>query len=259
MTITFKTNLFSGPLANVTGVVTVPFQKGISQAGRYLSNKSDELTQIRDLLEQNQKLQDEIDQLTIENNTLTQEKYELNSLRELYQLDQEYADYEKVGAKVIGKDTSNWFNSFIVDKGTDDGICVNMNVMAGSGLVGIVTETGKHWSRVVSIIDDSSNVSAMTLATKDIMMVSGDLQLMENNCIRFSKLVDSDGVVQEGDKVVTSNISDKYLPGLLIGYIITLEPDSNNLTHSGTIQPAVDFEHMDEVLIILDLKEQADS
>ena len=65
--------------------------------------------------------------------------------------------------------------------------------------------------------------------------------------------------VKEGDKVVTSNISDKYLPGLLIGYITSIESDSNNLTHSGTITPAVDFEHMDEVLVILDLKQQTES
>ena len=65
--------------------------------------------------------------------------------------------------------------------------------------------------------------------------------------------------VKEGDKIVTSNISDKYLPGLLIGYITSIESDSNNLTHSGTLTPAVDFEHMDEVLIILDLKQKTEN
>lgn len=258
MAVTFTTDLFTGVVADISGYVTVPFQKGISQAGRFLSERSKELVQIRDLLEQNKELQEQIDALIIENNTLTQEKYELNNLRELYQLDQEYAEYEKVGARVIGKDTGNWFNTFIIDKGSDDGIEVNMNVMAGSGLVGIVTEVGANWAKVTSIIDDSSNVSGMILATGDKLMVTGDLELMSQNIIRFSKLIDSAEKVNEGDKVVTSNISDKYLPGLLIGYITSMDSDANNLTHSGTIAPAVDFEHIDEVLVILDMKQQVD-
>lgn len=258
MAVTFTTDLFTGVVADISGYVTVPFQRGISEAGSYLSERSRELVQIRDLLSQNQELQEQIDELTIENNILTQEKYELNNLRTLYQLDQEYAEYDKVGARVIGKDTGNWFNTFIIDKGTDDGIAVNMNVMAGSGLVGIVTEVGTNWARVTSIIDDTSNVSGMVLATGDNMIVSGDLELMGQNTIRFSKLIDSAEKVKEGDKVVTSNISDKYLPGLLIGYIVSMDADANNLTHSGTITPAVDFEHMDEVLVILNLKQQID-
>ena len=258
MAVTFTTDLFTGMVARISGYVTIPFQTGISEIGGYLSDRSKDLAQIRDLQKQNQELQERIDQLTIENNTLTQEKYELNNLRSLYQLDQENSEYEKIGARVIGMDGGNWFNTFIIDKGTDDGIAIDMNVMSGSGLVGIVTEVGVNWARVTAIIDDTINVPGMVLATGDRLMVSGDLELMSENTIRFSKLIDSEGKVKEGDKVVTSNISTKYLPGLLIGYITSMEADANNLTHSGSITPAVDFEHMDQVLVILDLKQQID-
>lgn len=258
MAVTFTTDLFTGMVARISGYVTIPFQSGISQVGSYLSERSKDLAQIRDLQRQNQELREQIDRLTIENNTLMQEKYELNNLRSLYQLDQEYEEYEKIGARVIGMDGGNWFNTFIINKGTEDGIALDMNVMSGSGLVGIVTEVGANWSKVTSIIDDTSNVSSMVLATGDRLIVSGDLELMSENTIRFGKLIDSEGKVKEGDKIVTSNISDKYLPGLLIGYITSMGADSNNLTHSGTITPAVDFEHMDEVLVILDLKQQID-
>lgn len=258
MLVTFTTDLFSGPLAGVSGYLTVPFQKGISEAGTYLTKRSEELTQIKDLIEENKRLQEQVDALIIENNTLTQDKYELNNLRSLYLLDKEYDQYEKIGAKVIGKSSGNWFDSFTVDKGSKDGVAVDMNVMSGSGLVGIVTEVGTNWARVTSIIDDSSNVSGMTLSSGDNLIVSGSLELMNQNKILFSKMIDSEKKVKEGDKVVTSNISDKYLPNILIGYITSIESDSNNLTHSGTISPAVDFEHLDEVLIILNLKKQAD-
>lgn len=259
MTITFATNIVVTPLNNIAGVVIIPFQEGISVAGSWLTDRSDELAQIKDVLSENKKLQAKIDKLTIENSKLQQDKYELNTLQELYKLDQAYGDYEKVGARVIGMDAGNWFSNFIIDKGSNDGIAVNMNVMAGSGLVGRVTEVGPNWAKVVSIIDDTSNVGGMVLSTSDRLIVSGSLELMNDGVISYSQLIDKNKAVKEGDKVVTSYISDKYLPGLLIGYISEINPDSNNLTSSGYITPAVDFSSMEEVLVILELKQHADT
>jgi len=79
---------------------------------------------------------------------------------------------------------------------------------------------------------------------------------MSENTIEFEKLVDSDNNVAVGEQVVTSNVSGKYLEGILIGYITEINEDSNQLTKSGYISPAVDFEHLSEVLIIKNLKEQ---
>lgn len=255
--LTFMTDVLDEPINNTVGVVVVPFQKGISSVGSWISDRSDELVQIKDVLTENQKLKQQIDELTIENTILQQDKYELNNLRKLYKLDQEYAQYEKVGARVIASNGINWFHTFVVDKGSNDGIKVDMNVMAGSGLVGRVIEIGPNWSKVISIIDDNSNVSGMTLATSDNLIVAGDLELMQNaGVVRFERLADNSSKVVEGDKIVTSNISPKYLPGILIGYISSINTDSNNLTKSGQITPAVDFEHLEEVLIILELKNE---
>lgn len=258
MLITFGTDVFNRPLNAVVGRVIVPFQQGIGKLGGWLANRSEELVQIRDLLEENQRLRQEIAQLTEENTLLQQDKYELNQLRALIELDEQYESYHKVGARIIGRDTGNWYSSFIIDKGEDDGLAVDMNVIAGGGLVGRITATGPNWSRITSIISDNSNVSAMTLAAEDNMIVSGNLQLMTENSISFSQLVDSLNTAVVGDKVVTSNISDKYLPNILIGYINSIETDANNLTKSGRITPAVDFEHLGEVLVITDLKQSVD-
>ena len=255
MVITFTTDIFNGTLGNIVGYVTIPFQNGITEVGTWMSDKSDELSQIRMLLEENQELKRQVDELTIENTMLQQDKYELNHLRELYQLDDEYSEYEKIGARIIAWDGGNWFHSFTINKGEEDGLEVDMNVMAGSGLVGRIVSVGKHWAKVTSIINDNSNVSGMVLSTSDNLIVSGDLERMSQGLIRFEQLVDADNLVAEGDKIVTSNISDKYLPGILIGYISTMEIDSNNLTKSGYATPAVDFQHLEEVLIILQKKQ----
>ena len=253
--LTFNTTIFSGPLNVVAGYVVVPFEEGISSAGSYLHSRYEELGQMRDLLAENENLKQQIDALTIENTGLQQDRYELTNLRELYKLDSQYDEYEKIGARIIARDPGNWFYSFVINKGEDDGLAVDMNVMAGSGLVGRIVDTGPHWAKVKAIIADDSNVSAMVLSSSDNMIVSGDLKLYASGVISFEQLVDSADVVVEGDKIVTSNISDKYLPGILIGYISTINRDSNNLTKSGYITPAVDFEHLEVVLVILEMKQ----
>lgn len=254
MILTYTTDIISAPFSFISGYTIIPFQNGVHNVGVYLDGKADDLKNLRAVIEENNRLKEEINQLKIENSNLIQDKYELNELRSLYDLDQKYSDYEKVGARVIGKDPGNWFSVFLIDKGTEDGIEKDMNVMAGAGLVGIITEVGPNWATVRSIIDDSSNVSATVLSTSDNLMVSGDLLLMEQGKIRFSQLDTKEGNVVEGDKVVTSNISDKYLPGINIGYISSVETDSNNLTMSGTITPVVDFDNIDVVLVIKEKK-----
>ena len=255
--ITFNTNFLSAPISAIGGTLIAPLQEGISKAGSWLSTRSEELVQIRSLLEENERLRQEIDDLTMENIRLQQDRYELTNLRELYDLDAQYDEYDKIGARIIAKDAGNWFHSFVINKGADDGLAIDMNVMAGSGLVGRIIDVGPNWSKVMSIIDDNANTSGMVLSTSDKLIVSGDLELYAEGLIRFEKLIDSADRVVEGDKIVTSNISDKYLPGILIGYISSINVDSNNLTKSGMITPAVDFEHLEEVLIVTELKQQA--
>lgn len=255
MLITFGTDVFNRPLNNVAGKIIVPFQQGIANLGGWLSNRSEELVQIRSLLDENARLKAEIAALTEENTLLQQDKYELNNLRALFELDGQYGEYRKTGARIIARDSGNWYSSFLINKGSDDGLAIDMNVIAGGGLVGRITSVGPNWARVTSIISDNSNVSGMTLATEDNLIVSGDLKLMAEGNIRFSQLVDSKNLVTEGDKIVTSNISDKYLPNILIGYINSIDRDANNLTKSGLLTPAVDFEHLEEVLVITDRKQ----
>lgn len=255
MVITFTTNLFRGPLNALAGYIVVPFQEGITNVAGWMGDRTDELEQLREVLKINQELQDKVDALTIENTKLQQEKYELNYLRELFELYDNYEQYEKTGARVIARESGNWYHSFTINKGYDDGLRLDNNVLAGGGLVGRITNIGPNWATVTSIIDDDANVSGMILATSDNLIVSGDLQLMSTGNIRFQQLVDSSNIVVAGDKVVTSMISDKYLPGILIGYISSIEKDSNNLTKSGYLTPVVDFEHIEEVLVILENKE----
>lgn len=254
MLLTYSSDAVANGINSIAGKAIIPITNGITSVGTFLSSGADEIRDLRTVRATNEELKERIAALEIENSKLIEEKYELNTLRGLYELDQKYADYSTVGARIIGKETSNWFSTFIIDKGSEDGIEVNMNVMAGSGLVGIVTQVGQNWAQVRSIIDDMSNVSATVLSTNNPVIVTGDLALMDKGTIRFSQLLDDEGLTVEGDLLVTSDISDKFLPGINIGYISSIDKDPNNLTKSGTVTPVVDFEHLDVVLVIKQLK-----
>ena len=256
MGLSLVTDVVNGPLRGITNYTIVPMQKGINTIGIWMNDLTQNFETLQEMRAENKLLQEKVDDLTAKNNVLQQEKFELERLRELFALDQKYGDYEKVGARVTASDSGNWFHSFIIDKGSNDGIQVDMNVIAGAGLVGIVVEVGPNWARVRSIIDDSSNVSALILSTSDKCIINGDLKNMQEGKIPFEQLANNDSVIEVGEQVVTSHISSKYLPGIFIGYVKEIKVDSNNLTRSGYITPAVDFQHLQEVLVITTTKEQ---
>ena len=79
---------------------------------------------------------------------------------------------------------------------------------------------------------------------------------MQDGKIYFEQLANNESIIDSGEQIVTSHISSKYLPGILIGYVYDIKTDANNLTRSGLITPAVDFQHMQEVLVITKTKQQ---
>lgn len=251
----FFSDKLAAPLKNAVSSVVVPLQKGMNYMGLWVSDSVDNMQDINRLIDENEKLNEKINELTVENNQLRQDSYELDRLRELYQLDDKYPGYEKIGARVIGSSSDNWYTTFMVDKGSDDGIEVDMNVIADGGLVGIVTKVGHNYSVIKTVVEDNNFVSAMLIDSGDTCTVKGDIELLDQGLAHL-QYFKSGLTIRNGDKIVTSNISDKYLPGLLIGYAKDVKSDANNLTLSGYLVPAVDFEHLQEVLIITQKKKR---
>ena len=247
------TDIFTNPLQNATSKIITPLQKGVNGLGLWLNEKSELLQSIEELQQENEDLQAQLDALYNENQMNLQDKVELEQLRDLYELDKNYSQYKKTGANVIARSSDNWYSTFTIDKGSKHGIKVDMNVLADTGLVGIVIEVAEEYSIVRSIIDDSSKVSAMLLKSSDLCTVNGDLKLINEGYLSFEHL-DADVNIKNGDMIITSNISEKYHQGLLIGYVKDVSVDSNNLSQSGYVVPAVDFKHIQKVLIIMDEK-----
>ena len=246
------------PIKEAASYLVMPFQKGVNAIGSSFSGVISGLESSQEKDRKIEELEDQIALLEEQNTILSQDAQELERLRDLYDTDTSYSQYEKVSANVISKDPGNWYSGFTIDKGSNDGIQVDMNVIAAGGLVGLVTDVGSNWASVRAIIDDSSKVSAMTVASQETCIVNGDLTLMDDGLLYFDKM-NTEKTIDVGDQVVTSNISDKYLPGILIGTITEVQEDTNRLTKTGYILPAVDFSSIREVLVIKELKQTSDS
>ena len=244
---------FLSPVTNAVNTILAPMQKGLNQLGSRFADTAFDYQSLEEARAENQQLKEELAALKEDIGNYQQGQRELEELRELFELKGQYSDYETTGARIIQKDAGNWYHSFVIDKGTEDGIETDMNVIADGRLVGIVTDVGKNYAKVRTIIDDDSNVSAMSLNSGDTCIVSGDLQLYADGKLRIS-YIDKNDNIWDDDKIVTSNISDKYLPNILIGYAADIQVDSNNVTKSGYLIPEVDFGHLQTVLVIKTLK-----
>lgn len=243
------------PIRTAVGYFLLPVQTGVNRVGSAVYSNFKNQEKMRTALADNESLREQVATLTMENTRLQSDSYELSRLRKLYELNQTYGQYRMTGARVIAKDTGNWFHVFRIDKGARDGIKPDMNVVGDGGLIGIVTDVGDNYATVRSIIDDVSRVSAMAIQSNDTCIVSGNLQLYANGKLKISDITDT-ADIKDGDAIVTSTVSSKFLPGILIGYAGDLKTDPDRLTRSGTLVPVADFETMQEVLVILDLKSE---
>lgn len=252
---------FSKPSAltvrEVVGSVVVPMQEGINEIGSWFFGLTEKRIKLEEALTENEALKNEVAALQEELKGYQSDIYRLQELEELLQLKNTYANYETIGATVVSKDPGNWYHKFTINKGTKDGLAVNMNVIADGGLVGIITDVTENFATVRAIISDESSVSGTTEESLDSCIVEGDLQLLNQGYLKLS-YINVDANITNDAEIITSAISDRYLPGLVIGYAKDIKEDSNRTTKSGYLVPKVDFKHLKEVLVITTLKETSD-
>lgn len=232
-----------------TGVsyLITPFQKANTAISKWIENKINIIKHLDEVEDENEKLAKKVLSLEEETNRLKQMEKENKKLTELLKISQKYKQYPTTGARIIAKDPGNWYDVFIIDKGTKDGIQRNMVVLSSNGLVGKISEAGYNYSKVVSIIDDTDSVSSQNTRTEDIGFVRGDLT---NKGICIMEYIDNDAEIIEGDEIITSHLSNIYPPGLTIGYVKEIYSDLNTLTKYAVVEPIVDFKNLETVLVI---------
>jgi len=234
---------------NALGFVITPVQDLTTNVGNWFGSKIDWIRNKDNLAEENKQLKEQIALLESENKRLRRYNTENQKLAELLKISQKYADYNTIGTQIIAKDPGNWYDIFLIDKGTNDGLEANMVLTSSNGLVGKIIESGATYSKAQSILDSRSSVPAMSIRTEDLGVVKGEYSLMNSGLCRM-EYIDSEAEIMEGDEIVTSHLSDVYPSGITIGRVKEIKTDANGLTKYAIIEPYVDFKHLDTLLVI---------
>ena len=199
-------------------------------------------------LEQLQVRMAQLEQAADENAKL---KAENERLKKLLNYVETLENYEYVTAVVTGNSQGVWFETFTINAGRNKGIEKDMPVVCAEGLIGRVIEVGANWSKATAIIDPSSEVSVMVERTRDIGVVRGSFSATSDNQLELYFLPSGFDLVP-GDKIVTSGMSSIFPKTITVGTVSEVTRRSAEGSQSNAIiEPAVDFGHLEEVLVLV--------
>lgn len=206
---------------------------------------------LEDLEKENESLKQEI----VELNNKISESQSIQNLKKALNFIPEDYKANMISASVVSKNDGNWYTSFVIGAGSDAGVKKDSLVMNGSGLVGIVYEVSKNYSKVISILDTKSSVSFKLLKNSDYKGVitqdtdiSGKEKYKENGYLQ-GYMFDSSYDVLPGDTLVTSGLG-LYPEGILIGKVDKVIDDKNKSLKYVVIKPYADFKNIDDVIVI---------
>lgn len=240
---------------NAVGTVTTPVQSFASQASAAITGFFQRIFKTTDADQENAQLKVKLAQYEQIEQRLAEEQQENERLRALlnYAEEQEFSSY--VTARVIGMDQGVWFSVFTINAGRKQGIEEDQPVISSSGLVGRVTEVGATWSKVTAIIDTTSAVSVMVERTRDNGMVRGLLSGDGSELLELYYLPAGSDLVP-GDIIVTNGVGGIFPKGVVLGTVIEVSRQGTDSEAGNAIlQPAVDFQHIEEVMVLTNAAE----
>ena len=243
---TGRSTMISGPLATILA----PIQSAVASVSASISEKldafGDKLALERELAE----TQQELAATSVKTARYDEVVAENERLRALMNNYEKYEQYDPMFARVIGKDTGNWYTNFTVDKGTSSGVEKGMTVMSADGVVGRVVEVGLNYAKVLTIVDGSSGVAVLIERTRDNGVIRGMVDDTTGEyLLQMNYLIDLNDV-RTGDTVLTSGLDGVFPKGLPIGTVTQISRQSSELSQYVVVTPYTDFEHVEEVLLL---------
>ncbi len=233
-------------------LISVPFTsvgKVFSYAGQQIEEGVGLFNDVEKLRAENKKLNEAIDKFNNERTEYLRLKSENEDLKNVLKMRKELEDFEFLGVNIIAKDSGNFFNIFLTDKGFTSGINYNMPVITSKGLVGKVSAAQPFSSKIISIIEDGSAASAIVSKTGDLVVVKGDLKLSKEGLCKIEYIpVDLD--LSQGDVIETSGMGGIYPKGIIIGTVKEVRQGESDLDKYAIVEPAVDLKRLSNVVIL---------
>ncbi len=237
-------------------IITVlsPAQKILSKIGFDIKDKLDTIPQIFYLKEENEVLKQQVAELLQYKQNLLEYQRENADLRNLLGFKDKNLQYDLEAAEVIARDTGNWFNVILIDKGEKQGLKKDMAVITNEGLVGCIISTTANTSKVMLITDERSSISAMLQRTRDNGIVKGSIDTAPRGYLKMDFL-SQDANLVKGDIVISSGLGGLVPKGIVIGEVVETKKESYELMQYAIIKPAVDFLKLERVFVIKGEKE----
>lgn len=224
----------SAPLSRVGEVAARPFEA----VGDWLSGIGASRRELERLRAQNAELRARLAELE-------EARQENERLRRIVAFVEERR-LAQLGARVIGRPTSSWEGSIVIDRGSADGVLPGMPVLAPQGLVGQIETVSRNASRVRLITDEQSGVAAMVQRTRTLGVVRGSIDR-----VLTMEYVDKDKAPIVGDVVITSGLGGVYPKGLVVGDVIQVDARRADLFPRIVVRSRVPIEQLEEVLVLL--------
>ncbi len=246
----------AGAAENLVGAAAEPGQTAASGAGGWLQGLFSYFGSVKALRAENEALKQEnvaLDKQVRDTEGLTQENQELRAMLNLMKTE---SKLDLVAAQVIAKEPSNWYSSFTINKGSNDGILKNQPVLtANKELIGQVYKVGSNWAEIITILDPDSGVGSMIERSKDLGVVEGDTALLQQGLCRLGYLA-RDTDIKIGDYIETSGMGGIYPKGLLIGTVLEIGEDHTNMSKYATVQPSVSIGKLSQVCVLTGFTEE---
>ena len=225
-----------------------PFQELVTRTVHYARDIWQDYFYLVTVTKQNRVLSTQLNQAIQMSNQWNETELANTRLRNLLDFQKTITE-RMVAAEVIGKDPSAWFKTVIIDKGKNDLLMKGLPVVMPQGIAGQVIEVSKHYSKVMLIIDRNSAVDALVQRTRARGVIKGE---STDRCRLDYVLRKND--VRAGDTVVSSGLDGVYPKGLRIGQVAEVIEHDGDIFHEIIITPFVDFEKLEEVLVVLEIQ-----
>lgn len=235
---------------NALGRILTPVQKGLYSVSSYVYNLFVGIGQRSSMKDEYEELKVRVAQLEKELYRLEELEKQNERLKDLAMFVDDNREIVVTGANVVAKNPGSWFNNITIDKGTKHGVAVNMAVVTNQGLVGRVIEVADNWSKVRTIVDGKSAVSGIIQRNRDNGLLKGSNTLGSEDGMCEMIYLPEDSNVAPGDKVLTSGLGEIFPKGIYIGEVVEVFKDKRALYKTAIVKPGVDFQRLEEVLVI---------
>ncbi len=239
------------PVEDALLALFAPAQTAFASAGQKIQSFFDAIVSFYELKAENDILRKRIaflEQQLVRFQELQKENYRYRQLLEF----KEKSSYRTMAAEVIARDPSQWFGTVTINRGYMDGVKQEMVVVTERGLVGIISTVSPHSSQVLLITDPRLAVSALIQRTRDPGTVGIVESFSEDPAYLKISYLPPEAKIQPGDVVITSGLGGVFPKGLVIGTIKEVLPDPSGMILSALIEPRVNFNRLEEVLIIVE-------